>query len=173
MALQFAYSLDGSGISSIQDFALDTNATYKTGSGTNDPKKGDLVALNAGGKLIRANAASTKAIGVLEGFEFLGLVAQGQPYAAARASWNDSAQDTTKYPNGVGKVRVEGDTVYRVPISGTASSVIVGGAYNIILDAAGDQKLNQALQTVPLLKVVDVDVANAIAFVTMSSNNTF
>jgi hypothetical protein len=173
MAFSFAYSLDGSGISSIQDFALNTVALYQSGSGTNGYKKGDLVALDATGKVIRANAASTKAIGVVEGFEFLGLVASGQPYAATRASFNDSSQDTTKYPNGVVKVRVETDTVYRLPISGTASSVIVGAAYNIILDAAGDQKLNQALQTVPLVKVVDVDVPNAIAYVTMSSNNTF
>jgi hypothetical protein len=173
MAFSFAYSLDGSGVSSIQDFALQTTTLYKASAGTNDYKRGDLVALDATGKLVRANAASTKAIGILEGQEFLGLVAQGQPYAAARSSFNDSAQDTTKYPNGVGKVRVESDSVYRVPISGTAASVIVGAAYNIILDAAGDQKLNQALQTVPLVKVVDVDVANAIAYVTMNSNNTF
>jgi hypothetical protein len=173
MALQMAYSLDGSGISSIQDFALQTVALYQAGAGTNGYKKGDLVALDATGKIIRVNAGSTKAIGVVEGFEFLGLVAQGQPYAATRASFNDSAQDTTKYPNGVVKVRVETDTVYRVPISGTASSVIAGTAYAIILDAAGDQKLNQASVVNPLLKVVDVDVPNAIAYVTMASNNTF
>lgn len=173
MAFSFAYSLDGSAVSNVKDFALDTVANYQAGSGTNGYKRGDLVALSAAGKITRANAASTKAIGVVEGFEFTGLVAQGQPYAAVRSSFNDSAQDTTKYPNGVVKVRVESDSVFRLPISGTASSVIIGQAYAIILDAAGDQKLNQASQANPLVKVIDVDVANAWAFVTNASNNTF
>ena len=171
MAFQMAYSLDGSGISSIQDFALDTVANYQASAGTNGYKKGDLVALNASGKVIRANAASAKAIGVVEGFEFLGLVAQGQPYAATRASFNDSAQDTTKYPNGIVKVRVETDTVYRLPYTG--GTPVVGTAYAIVLDAAGDQKLNTGSVANPLVKVVDVDTATGNAFVTMASNNTF
>jgi hypothetical protein len=171
MAFQMAYSLDGSGISSIQDFALNTVALYQASAGTNGYKKGDLVALDATGKIIRVNAGSTKAIGVVEGFEFLGLVAQGQPYAATRASFNDSAQDTTKFPNGVCKVRVETDTVYRVPYTGGVP--VVGTAYAIVLDAAGDQKLNTASVVNPLVKVVDVDTTTANAYVTMSSNNTF
>lgn len=171
MAFQMAYSLDGSGVSSIQDFPLDTLANYQSGAGTNGYKKGDLVSLNAGGKIYRTKAADVKAIGVIEGFEFTGLVAQGQPYAATRASWNDSAQDTTKYPNGVVKVRVETDTVYRIPYTG--GTPVIGTAYAIVLDAAGDQKLNVASVVNPLVKVVDVDTATTMAYVTMASNNTF
>jgi hypothetical protein len=171
MALSFAYSLDGSGLSSIQDFPLDTVSNYQSGAGTNGFKKGDMVSLNASGKTIRTKAADTKSIGVVEGFEFTGLVAQGQPYAAARASWNDSAQDTTKYPNGVVKVRVETDSVYRVPYTG--GTPIIGTAYAIVLDAAGDQKLNVASVVNPLLKVIDVDTATTMAYVIMASNNTF
>jgi hypothetical protein len=67
MAFQMAYSLDGSGVSSIQDFPLDTLANYQSGAGTNGYKKGDLVSLNAGGKIYRTKAADVKAIGVIEG----------------------------------------------------------------------------------------------------------
>jgi hypothetical protein len=48
MAFQYAYALDGSSTSNIKDYALDTAANYKSGAGTNDLKKGDLVVLAAG-----------------------------------------------------------------------------------------------------------------------------
>lgn len=171
MAFEFAYALDGAAVSTIKDFPLDTLANYQSGAGTNGFKKGDLVSLNASGKIIRTKAADTKAIGVVEGFEFTGLVAQGQPYAATRASFTDSAQDTSKYPNGVVKIRVESDSVYRVPVSGSAP--VLGTAYAIVLDAAGDQKVNQASVVNPLVKVVDYDASKNVAFVILASNNTF
>lgn len=171
MAFEFAYALDGAAISTIKDFPLETLANYKSGAGTNDWKKGDLVSLNASGKIIRTKAADAKAIGVIEGFEFTGLVAQGQPYAASRASFLDSAQDTTRYPNGVVKVRIESDSVYRVPVTGSAPTL--GTAYAIVLDAAGDQKVNQASVTNPLVKVVDYDATKNVAFCILASNSTF
>src|SRR5881392_2745833 len=123
MAFQYVYSLDGDNISSISDLPLDTAANYKVtaGAGTNGVTKGDLVFQTAG--LLRRNGTATGAgIGVLVGQEFLGLVASGQPYAAVKSSFLDSASDTTRYPNGVGKVRIDkASNVYRVPVAQTGA----------------------------------------------------
>jgi hypothetical protein len=175
MSLEFAYSLDGSAVSNIKDFALDTAANYKAAGGTNDVKKGDLIYLDATTGLVRRTGATTnKAIGVLEGTEFLGLVASGQPFAATNASLTASAVDTTRYPSGVAKIRTESDSVYRIPVNtGTVTNANLGKAYGVILDAAGDQKLDTSNVTQTVLKVIDFSKDGKTAFVMMSSNTTF
>jgi hypothetical protein len=171
MAFQYAYALDGSSTSNIKDFPLDTAANYKTGAGTNDVKKGDLVFLS-GGLLRRATAATATgtSLGVLEGGEFLGLA--GAPYTAVNSSFTASAIDTTKNPNGVGKVHIDKADVYRVPVDQTSGTITatnanVGQTYNILLDAAGDQKVNLNLQTVPTVKIIDFSKDGKTVFVTL------
>lgn len=167
MAFVFAYALDGNGASPVADLALDTLVNYKT-AGTNGVTKGDLVFLNAG--LIRRtnNVASPKASGVLEGTEFVGLVAQGQPYAATNASNTASAVSTTLFPNGTGKVRRDPAAVYRVPVnSGTASNANVGVSYGIALDAAGDQKVDLTNTTNLVVKVEGFTTDGKFVYVTI------
>jgi hypothetical protein len=191
MSLEFAYGLDGASSSSIKDFPLDTQGTASTGynvgiSGLTAPgayyaKKGDVVFLTAGKLQKTYNVASPKAVGVVEGFEFTGLVPQGtlQPgasYAAANVYPFSSAQDTTKYPNGLAKVRIETDSVYRAPVKAgqTVTNAMIGGSYNISIDAAtGDQSVDTSLSTNVVFKVVDTDTRNNKLFVIMASNNTF
>lgn len=175
MAFQFAYSLDSSAISTIKDFPLDTVVNYQNAVGTNGVKKGDLVFLNAGLVRRTTNVATPKAIGIVEGTEFLGLVAQGQPMAAVEAAQTAQAVSTTRNPNGVVKVRVESDSVYRVPVKSgqTAAQANVGGQYGISQDAAGDQTIDLTQVTNILVKVVDYSVDGKTVFVIMSTNTTF
>jgi hypothetical protein len=134
---------------------LETTGNYPFGVGTNGVTKGDLVVL-ASGLLKRVkDQATPKASGVLEGTEFLGLVAQGQPYAATNASATASAVNTTLFPNGVGKVRRDLAAVYRVPVKAgqTAANANVGVSYGISQDAAGDQTVDLTSVTNVLVKV--------------------
>lgn len=168
MAFQYAYTLDGGDTPVVKDFPLDTAANYKTGAGTNDFKKGDLVFQSAG--LLRRNVVTTgAALGVVEGGEFTGLVAPGQPYAAAKAGFIDSATDATRYPNGVGKVRVDKACVYRVPVKAglTATNANLGLSYAISLDAAGDQTVDIATATTPAVKVLERSADGKTVFVTL------
>lgn len=169
MGFQFAYSLDGTSAHPISDMPLDTVANYKTGAGTADAKSGDLVFMNSG--LLRrviAGTGSTNTAGVLEGTEFLGLVAQGQPYAATNSSFTAEAV-STKYPNGVGKVRRDKNAVYKVPVGAgqTATNTHLNQSYTIALDAVGDQTVNLAVQTTPCVKVIDYTKDGKFVFVTL------
>ena len=168
MAFVFAYSLDGNHANIIKDYPFDTLANYKTGAGTNGAKKGDLVFLNAG-KLRRNVVTTGAALGVLEGQEFTGLVAQGQPYAATNSSFTAESVATTKYVDGVGKVRIDKSSVYRVPVKtgATASVANIGGSYAISLDAAGDQSVDIAVTTTPAVKVLDITPDGKTLFVTL------
>lgn len=171
MAFQFAYTLSGNASGSVvKDYALDTAGNYGTGG----VKKGDLVFLSAG--LLRKTQAGTAtgtSLGVIEGQEFTGLVAQGQPYAAVNSSFTASVTDTTKYPNGVGKVRADkGGVVYKVPVRQagavqTATNAHVGSNYNIILDANNDQQVDLNLQTASHVKIVDFTPDGKFVFVTI------
>ena len=170
MAFTFAYSLIADGATVVKDYALDTAGNYGTGG----VKKGDLVFLSSG--LLRKTQAATAtgtSIGVLEGQEFTGLVAQGQPYAATNASFNANAVNTTKNPNGVGKVRPDKATsVYKVPVRQagavqTAANSHIGSSYNIILDANNDQQVDLNLQTASHVKVVDYTPDGKYVFVTI------
>lgn len=172
MAFVFAYSLDSNHASVVKDFPLDTAANYKTGAGTNDNKKGDLVFQSAG--LLRRNIVTTgAALGVLEGGEFTGLIASGQPYAAVKSSFMDEATDTVLNPNGVGKVRTDkSSSVFRVGTAQTgavqtATNAHIGLSYAIYLDAAGDQTVNLNVTTTPAVKVLDRSADGKTLFVTL------
>lgn len=173
MAFQYAYSLDGVANSTVKDYPLDTTANYKTGAGTNDMKKGDLVFLSAG--LLRraiATTATGTSLGIVEGGEFLGLATAGTTYAAAKAGFIDSASDVSRNPNGVGKVRIDKADVYRVPVKQagavqTATNAHLGVTYNIILDALGDQQVDLNLSTVPTVRVIDRSNDGKTVFVTL------
>lgn len=175
-SFEFAYSLDGSAVATIKDFPLAAAATYKSGAGTNDATRGDLVALSAG-TLVRAIATTSKAIGVLEGLEFTGLVAQGQPYAATNVATTSKIVGDARFVNGIGKIRIEGDSVYRTsPKSGqTAAQSMVGTAYAIFLDAAGNQTIDTSVANpaTSQVKVVDVDTVRNLLYVVVASNNSF
>jgi hypothetical protein len=169
MAFAYAYSLDGDTANVIGDLPLDTAANYATGAGTNGVTKGDLV-FQSSGLLRRAVAATTSgtAIGILEGTEFVGLVAQGQPYAATNASGTASAVNTTLFPNGVGKVRQDkSSVVYKVPVKSgqTAANSNLGVAYGIALDATGDQTVDLTNTTTTHVKVVGRTDSGAHVFV--------
>jgi hypothetical protein len=167
MAFQFAYTLDGEAASPVKDFALDTPANYGTGG----VKKGDLVFLSGG--LVRKVQAATVAnsgLGVIEGQEFLGLVASGQPYAATNTSFTSQAINTTKNPNGVGKVRADkSSVVYKVPVKSgqTAATVNVGTAYGISLDGNNDQSLDLTVTATAQAKVIDYSTDGKFVFVTL------
>jgi hypothetical protein len=170
MALVYAYSLGG-GISTVVDFPLDTVANYKVtaGAGTNDVTKGDPVFLNAG-LVRRAGSATAKLQGVVEGIEFTGL-AQAGAYAATNSSFNSHVVDTTNFPSGVAKVRIDADAVYKVPVTGgTAGNANIGTAYNIGLTAAGDASVNIGATTTPILKVIGVAPGGAFAFVQIQAS---
>jgi hypothetical protein len=168
MAFQFAYTLDGEAASVVKDYALDTAGNYGTGG----VKKGDLVFLNAGLlRKVQAATAANSGLGVIEGQEFLGLVAQGQPYAATNSSFTASAVNTTKYPNGVGKVRADKNSVvYKVPVKSgqTAATANVGVSYGIAVDATTqDQSVDLTVTTTVQTKVIDYTTDGKFVFVTL------
>jgi hypothetical protein len=168
MAFQFAYTLDGEAASPVKDFALDSAANYGTGG----VKKGDLVFLSGG--LVRKVQAATVAnsgLGVIEGQEFVGLVAPGQPYAATNTSFTAQAINTTKNPNGVGKVRADkSSVVYKVPVKSgqTAATTNVGTAYGIALDGNNDQSVDLTVTATAQAKVIDYTTDGKFVYVTLT-----
>ena len=168
MAFIFAYTLDGDADVTIKDMPLDTTANYGTGG----LHKGDLVITNAG--LLRKAGAATPSgtsVGVLEASEFTGLIAQGQPYAATNSSFIASAVDTTRYPNGMGKVRLDKTAVvYRVGVKSgqTLTNANLQASYGISVDANGDQTLDTTNTTATLAKVIDFSKDGKTAFVTLT-----
>jgi hypothetical protein len=168
MAFQFAYTLDGEAASPVKDFALDTAGNYGTGG----VKKGDLVFLSGG--LVRKVQAATVAnsgLGVIEGQEFVGLVAPGQPYAATNTSFTAQAINTTKNPNGVGKVRADKTSVvYKVPVKSgqTAATANVGVGYGIALDGNNDQSIDLTVTATAQAKVIDYTTDGKFVYVTLT-----
>lgn len=171
MAFQFAYTQSGNAAGSVvKDYALDAAGNYGTGG----VKKGDLVFLSAGLlRKVQAATATGTSIGVIEGQEFTGLVAQGQPYAATNSSFTAGVTDTIKNPNGVGKVRIDKSaSIYKVPVrqagaTQTATNAHIGSNYNIILDANNDQQVDLNLQTAAHVKVVDFTPDGKYVFVSL------
>jgi hypothetical protein len=167
MAFQFAYALDGEASSIIKDFPLDTTANYGTGG----MLKGDLVILNAG--LLRKATATTTSgtsLGVTEGKEFTGI-SQGGDYAATNSSFTAKVTDTTNFPNGVGKVRIDKSSViFRVPVKSgqTLSNANRGVSYGIFVDANNDQQLDTTNTTATLCKVIDFAPDGKTAFVQLT-----
>lgn len=183
MALEFAYTLDGTDAMEVKDFPLDTWAVaaagYNAGIAANSaaPKKGDLVYLS-GGKLRRAaDAAGQKPVGIIEGFEFVGLggpatLTNPVDNSAANTAFTASVTDTTRYPNGLAKVRTANDAVYRIPVVTTAGAANVGVAYGITIAATGDQSLDLTDTVNTVLKVVDYAPGGKIAYVVAVTNPT-
>lgn len=143
---EFAYSLDGGLV--VKDFEIDSSYTA--------PKRGDFVVLNASGKIVKTVALTGTAItGVLEGQEFTGLVAQGQPYAATNTY---PLADAAK--RSIVKVRIGKEAVYRVPV-GNATAANIGAVVGFTSAGAVD-----TAATAKPLKVLDVQ--GAYAFVTVA-----
>lgn len=159
MAFEVAYSLQGDVLSPAKDFPLD--AAYGT---PNKAIKGDLVTLTAGLAKRTASAGGT-ATGVLVGREFMGLVPQGQEYAATNASITAA---NLANANGTGKIILDKSIVYRVSGSATATKANIGKSYAILTNGTtGDQTVNLALETTPSVKVVDISPDGAKVFVTL------
>jgi hypothetical protein len=168
MAFQFAYDLTGDGTSVSKDFSLDTAGNYGTGG----LKKGDLVT-QVSGLVRRATAATASgtSLGVAEGGEFIGLIAQGQPYAAVNSSFTASAINTTKNPNGVVKVRNNKATsVFKAPVKAgqTAANVNLAVSYGIFVDANNDQQVDLTNTTATLAKVLDYTPDGKYVFITLT-----
>lgn len=170
MSFVFAYNLQGKANDVVRDLPLDTVTNYKNAVGTNGVTKGDLVYQPAGGLIIRSKNVTTppKAIGVLEGVEFLGLAAGGT-YAATNTSFNANSINLTRNPNGVGKVRRDPNAVYKVPLKAgqTATNANLGVSYGIFQDAAGDQTVDTSQTTNVLVKVEDYSADGLSVFVTL------
>lgn len=166
MAFQFAYSLDGDGASVSKDMPLDTLANYGTGG----VKRGDLVFQSAGLlRKVQVATASGSAVGVLEGQEFTGM--GGGIYAAVNSSFTASAINTTKNPNGVGKVRNnKSDSVFKVPVKTgqTAANANLGIAYGIFIDANNDQQVDLTNTTNTFCKVLDYTPDGKYVFVQLT-----
>lgn len=140
---EFAYSLNGSLV--VKDFEID--AAYTS------PKRGDFVVINGSGKIAKTVAGTGTAIsGVLEGQEFTGLVAQGQPYAATNTY---PLADAAK--RSIVKVRVGKEAVYRIP-KGNVAAANIGATVGFDANGAGD-----TAATAKPLKVLDVQ--GSFAFV--------
>lgn len=166
MAFQFVYNLQGDGNNVVKDFPMDTLANFPLA----DQKKGTLVN-QVSGLLRKVGAAGGAGIGVFEGGEFTGLVAQGQPYAAVNSSFTAEATNTGKNPNGVGKVRIDKNSVYKVPVYQTgavvtATNAHLGGSYALNL-SSGDQQVDLNVTATPSVKVLDRSVDGKFVFVTL------
>jgi hypothetical protein len=174
MAFEYAYSLDGVIAPLVKDLPLDTLSNYQNATGTNGVKRGDLVFIDGTSGLVKRTKAGAGilATGVIEGKEFLGLVAQGQDYAAVNASFTAQSLDTTRNPNGVAKVNIDKTTVWRVPASAAASAANVGKSYGITNAASGDQTVNLADTTNTVVKVLDYITKNGVNYVYVTINST-
>lgn len=136
---EFAYSLDGGLV--IKDYELD--------AGYASPKRGDFVVIT-NGKIAKVVALTGTTIsGVLEGQEFTGLVAQGQPYAATNSFPFADAQKKA-----IAKVRIGKGAVYRIPKGDATVGIAVG------VDANG-----AAAATATAKPLTVVDVQGDFAFV--------
>lgn len=159
MAFEVAYSLQGDVISPAKDIPL---------HGTSTPtKKGDLVKLVAGLAQKTATAGGTSD-GVVVGYEFNGLVAQGQPYAATNAALTNQNIGNA---NGTGKVILDKNIVYRVPVyQGGAKKAAVAADRNgtfAINTVNGDQQVDLNVTTTPSVKVIDFTPDGKFVFVTL------
>lgn len=164
----YSYTLPGDATSVVVDLPLDTLTNYKNAVGTNGYTKGDAVT-TAAGLLKRSKDGATppKITGVLEGIEFLGL-ADGGTYAATNASFNASAIDPVAFPNGVGKVRMDSNAVYRVPVrTGVAANANLQVSYGLFQDATGDQTVDLANVANAQVKVIGFTKDGKSVFVTL------
>jgi signal peptidase I len=133
MAFEFAYAKTGDGVLPAKNFELAAGYT---------PVKGDVVKFDASQKLVKAVAADTSVLGVLESavFEGVGVAVK------------------------TGQVKYSNEAVYRTPYTGTTP--VIGTAYPI----NASQVLNGSGTTGGLIyKVIGLDTANSIAYVTITA----
>jgi hypothetical protein len=167
MAFMFAYTLDGDGADIVKDYPLDTVGNFPLAKQT----KGTLVKL-VSGLLQPVGAAGGAGVGVMEGTEFTGLVASGQPYAATNASATAYSINATRNPNGVGKVRIDkAAMVFKVPVRQagavqTATNANIGVGYAILLNG-NDQQIDLNTTTTPSLTVIDYSADGKYVFGTL------
>jgi len=165
MALEFAYNTNADAASVVKDFPR--ASAYGT---PNKFIKGDLVTI-VSGELVRAIATTTAVAGIVEGWEFGGLV--GTSFGAgtetvANASQTADVVANSKYVNGLGKVRIGTHNIFRIavkngvtPVAGQTGGVAVDGT-------TGDQTYDSAATGKPLT-VVDVSKDNKYAFVRINT----
>ena len=133
MAFEYAYSTNGSDVLPAKNFKL--NGTYATTA-----KKGDVVKLDASQELVKAVAADTEVLGVLESTVFEGL---GKTPA-------------------FGQVKLSEEAIYRTPFTGTTP--VVGTAYPI----NASQVLNgSGTGTGSIYKVIDIK--GSVAYVQITA----
>lgn len=137
MAFEFAYATSGDGVLPAKNFPL--ASAYITAG----VAKGDVVKFNGSQQLIKAVAADTEVLGVLESavFEGVGVAVK------------------------TGQVKYSGEAVYRTPYTG--GTPVVGSAYPI----NASQVLNAATAggAGAIYKVIGVDTANSIAYVKITA----
>ena len=150
----FAYNLNGDSAITIKDFPVAAGYT---------PAKGDLVYLNGSGQITSAAINTATALGVVSDKNFTGLIASGQPYAAAT--------DSGTINNGAvkGKVYMDASAVYRVPATG--GTPVVGTQYAVAI-SSGDYKLDVAntAGSTKFATCVDYDASTGNAFVVLDVN---
>jgi hypothetical protein len=135
MAFEYAYSTNGSDVLPAKNFPL--NSTYAATA-----TKGDVVKLNASQELVKAVAADTEVLGVLESTVFEGLGVAPK----------------------LGQVKLSEEAIYRTPFTGTTP--VVGGSYPInasqILNGSGTGAGS-------IYKVIDVKGSNAYVQITATT----
>jgi hypothetical protein len=161
MAFSFAYNTNADGASVVKD--LPRASAYGT---PNNFIKGDLVTLSSG-QLVRATAATTSVAGVLEGWEFGGLVGTsfgGATETVAQASKTADVVGNSAYQYGLGKVRIGTAQVFRVPVKNGVTPAI-GQTGGVSVDGTtGDQQYDSAATGKPLT-VIDISKDGTVVFV--------
>lgn len=152
----FAYNLNGDSSVVIKDYPVATGYT---------PKKGDLVYLNGSGQITNAAINTATLLGVLSDTNFVGLVASGQPYAAATVSGTIN--------NGAvkGKVYLDASLVYRATVK-TGSGTPVAGTQYAVAIVSNDYQLDVAntAGSTKFATCVDYDPTTGNAFVVLDVN---
>jgi hypothetical protein len=137
MAFEFAYSKTGDGVLAAKNFELASGYT---------PTKGDVVKFDGSQKLVKAVAADTTVLGVLESavFEGVGVAVK------------------------TGQIKYSSEAIYRVKYDGTTP--VVGTAYALKTLASGDQVIDGANAGAgKIYRVIGVDTANTLAYVGITS----
>lgn len=131
MAFEYAYATNGSDVFPAKNFKLASAYT--------NPQKGDVVKLNASQELVKAVAADTSVLGVLESTVFEGL---------------------GKAPV-FGQVKLSKQIVYKTPFTGGTPAVGTGYAIN------ASQVLN--VGATGIYEVIDVKGSNAYVQITATT----
>ena len=139
MAIEFRYSLGGDSVLPCLDFDID--ATYT------NPKKGDLVKLNANGKVVKAAPGDTAVLGVSEGPYFEGL--ENPPKRV--------------------KVRTSPLAVYEIPYVGTTKTSLTDADIGAVFDIDANQNLNLDDTANGFLKVVGYNNEKKTAYVQITN----